>query len=208
MERKLVLATRNKDKVRELEALTVDLNLHIVTLDSFPGIGEITEDGETLEENALIKGGTVFRITGLPSLADDSGIEVYYLNGAPGVFSSRFSGPGATYESNYRKLLGQMVGVPPRRRTAQFRSVLAFVSDGAEETVEGICRGTIAEEPEGKNGFGYDPVFVPEGSHLTFAEMSAAEKNRISHRSRALHNIRPVLERYYRGQAESIGRRA
>jgi XTP/dITP diphosphohydrolase len=196
MERKLVLATHNKDKARELEALTQGLALDILTLDSFPQVGEIVENGETLEENALIKARTVFNMTGLPSLADDSGLEVYYLNGAPGVFSSRFSGPGATYQSNCRKLLEEMLGVPPRRRYAQFRSVLAFVNNGKAEIVEGVCRGRIAEEPAGSNGFGYDPVFVPDGSEMTFAEMTPAEKNRVSHRSMALQKIRPILEKY------------
>ncbi len=198
MERKLVLATQNKDKARELEALASGLDLSILTLDAFPNVGEITEDGETLEENALIKARTVFRITGLPSLADDSGLEVYYLNGAPGVFSSRYSGPGATYDSNCRKLLEQMLGVPPRRRHAQFRSVLAFTGPGMEEVVEGVCRGVITEDAAGVNGFGYDPVFIPDGSRLTFAEMAPVEKNKISHRSRALQAIRPLLEQYFR----------
>jgi len=198
MERKLVLATQNRDKVRELSALTSDLNLEALTLDAFPQIGEIEETGETLEENALIKAHTVFRSVGLPALADDSGLEVHYLGGAPGVLSSRFSGPGATYEANCRKLLEAMLGVPARRRKARFRCVLAFVTPDAEELVEGMVTGTITEEPRGSHGFGYDPVFLPEGSQHTFAEMLTEEKNRISHRARALLKIRPVLGQYFK----------
>jgi XTP/dITP diphosphohydrolase len=197
LERKLVLATQNKDKAGELSALASHLGLGVLTLDAFPSIGEIAETGETLEENALIKARAVFRATGLPSLADDSGLEVYYLGGAPGVLSSRFSGPGATYESNCRKLLEEMLGVPPRRRNARFRCVLAFVTSDSVETAEGIVRGTIVEEPQGTNGFGYDPVFLPEGSPRTFAGMTAAEKNLISHRSRALEKLKPILDRYF-----------
>ena len=198
MDRKLVLATQNRDKARELVAMTSGLGIEVLTIDAFPAVGEVEETGETLEENALLKARAVFRVAGVPALADDSGLEVYYLAGAPGVFSSRYSGPGATYESNCRKLLAEMLGVPPRRRKARFRSVLAFVTHEGEQVVEGIVGGTITEERRGTNGFGYDPVFLPDGSALTFAEMSAEEKNRISHRGRALQNIRPVLEGYFR----------
>jgi XTP/dITP diphosphohydrolase len=197
MERKLVLATRNTDKARELRALTSDLGIDVLTLDAFPGVGEIAETGETLEENALIKARAVFGSTRLPSLADDSGLEVHYLAGEPGVFSSRFAGPGATYESNCRKLLDAMLGVPPRRRKARFRCVLAFKTSDGDQVVEGIVRGTITEEPQGRHGFGYDPVFLPEGSQRTLAEMLPGEKNLISHRARALQMIRPVLEEYF-----------
>lgn len=198
MDRKLVLATQNKDKARELQSLTADLGLQVLTLEDFPSIGEIVEDGATLEENALKKAGAVFEATGLPSLADDSGLEVHYLRGDPGVYSSRYAGPGATYQSNCRKLLAEMLGVAPRRRGARFRSVLALVADGTVKTVEGICRGVITEQPRGKNGFGYDPVFEPVGSSLTFAEMDPTEKNRISHRGKALELIRPVLLEFFR----------
>ena len=197
MERKLVLATQNRDKVRELTALTSDLGIEMLTLDAFPQIGEIEETGETLEENALIKARAVFRSVGLPSLADDSGLEVHYLGGAPGVRSSRFSGPGATYESNCRKLLDAMLGVPARRRRARFRCVLALVTPDGEELVEGVVTGTITEEPRGKQGFGYDPVFLPGESQRTFAEMLTEEKNRISHRARALQKVRSLLEQYF-----------
>jgi XTP/dITP diphosphohydrolase len=190
---RLVLATRNKDKAVELRALLGKNTIEVVTLDEFPNVGEIVEDGATLEENALKKAGTVFRATGLPALADDSGLEVYYLNMEPGVFSSRYSGPGATYESNCRKLLEALRGLPPRRRAARFRCALALVADGIEEIVEGSCDGTILEESRGTNGFGYDSIFRPTGHEETFAEMEPDLKNSLSHRSQALLKMKPFL---------------
>jgi len=197
MEAKLVLATNNKDKARELQSLTGGLGIAILLLDAFPSMGEIVEDGATLEENALKKAREAFRHTGLPSLADDSGLEVHYLRGEPGVYSSRYSGPGATYESNCRKLLEEMKGVAPRRRGARFRSVLAFVAPEMETTVEGVCRGVITESPRGANGFGYDPVFAPVNSAGTFAEMTPIEKNSLSHRAKALRLMLPVLGTFF-----------
>ena len=201
MDRKLVLATHNKDKARELQTLCSDFGLHVLTLDDLSPIGEIIEDGETLEENALKKARAVFGATGIPSLADDSGLEVHYLRGEPGIYTARYSGPGASYQSNCKKLLTEMRGVPPRRRGARFRTVLAFIAEGTEETVEGICKGTITEEPLGKNGFGYDPVFLPVGALRTFAEMDPDEKNRISHRGKALELIRPLLSEFFGREA-------
>ena len=191
--RRVVLATHNKEKVGELRALLGKDTIEVATLDEFPNVGEIVEDGATLEENALKKAGTVFRATGLPALADDSGLEVYYLNMDPGVFSSRYSGPAATYGSNCRKLLEALRGVPPRRRAARFRCVLALVTKGIEEIVEGTCEGTILEEPRGTNGFGYDPVFQPKGYEKTFAEIEPDLKNSLSHRSQALIKMQPIL---------------
>jgi len=190
---RLVLATRNEDKAAEFRALLGDGVTEVLTMESFPALGEIDEDGTTLEENALKKARTVFKATGLPSLADDSGLEVFYLNGAPGVYSARFSGPGATYESNCRKLLELMRGVPPRRRSARFRCVLAIVTRESEEVVEGVCHGRITESRQGTSGFGYDPVFVPAGHNRAFAEMNPEEKNKISHRALALNRLRPLL---------------
>lgn len=192
--KRLVLATHNKDKVKEFHDLLAGLDIEVVSLDAFPAVGEIKEDGETLEENALIKAREVHRVTGLPSLADDTGLEVFYLNGAPGVFSSRYAGEHATYEDNVRKLLRDLGGVPPRRRRAQFRCVLAYVgADRSEHLVEGVCGGVMTESPRGTNGFGYDPVFLPEGHAGTFGELSAEEKNAISHRARAALRMREHL---------------
>lgn len=194
---RLVLATRNTDKAAELRALLGDGVTEVLTMESFPALGEIVEDGTTLEENALKKARKVFKATGLPSLADDSGLEVFYLNGTPGVYSARFSGPGATYESNCNKLLELMRGVPPRRRSAKFKCVLAFVTGESEKVVEGVCHGRITESRQGTSGFGYDPIFIPSGHNRTFAEMNPEEKNKISHRAVALTCMRPVLLRHF-----------
>lgn len=197
--KKLLIATHNRDKQSEFAALLEDLSVEVLSLDAFPSVGVVVEDAPTLEGNALLKAHTVQRATGLPSLADDTGLEVFYLNGEPGVFSSRYSGEGATYEQNVAKLLARMRGVPPRRRSAQFRCVLAMVSGlRAVKTAEGICHGQITESPRGKNGFGYDPVFLPNGQHLTFAEMEIEEKNRLSHRALAMEQIKPFLREFFK----------
>ncbi len=199
--KQLLLATNNKHKAAEFTSLLGDLGVEIVTLESFPQAGEIAEDSDTLEGNAQKKAEHVFRLTNLPTLADDTGLEVYYLNGQPGVYSSRYSGPGATYESNCRKLLAALKGLPPRRRTARFRCVLHFVAPGnARTTAEGLCSGVIIESPRGSNGFGYDPVFLPQGSSRTLAELTPDEKNSLSHRGRACQNVKPFLLSFFKGQ--------
>jgi XTP/dITP diphosphohydrolase len=190
----LLLATHNRDKAREFQSLLEGLDIEILTLDRFPDVGEIVEDGATLEDNAVKKAREVSRITGLPSLADDTGLEVFYLNKAPGVFSARYAGPGATYAENCRRLLAELRGVPPRRRNAQFRCVLALTGWSAKELLaEGTCTGTITESPRGSHGFGYDPVFLPEGFTQTYAEMDDATKNRISHRGKAAVQMRALI---------------
>ncbi len=194
----LVLATHNADKAREFQSLLGELDIEILTLDSFPDAGPVEEDGETLEENAAKKAREALRVTGLPSLADDTGLEVRYLNDRPGVYSSRYAGEKASYRDNCMKLLGDLRGVPPRRRGAQFRAVLAFAAPGGVlQLAEGICRGVIIEAPRGGNGFGYDPVFLPLGEHQTFGEMEASVKNRLSHRGKAIRNIKEVLRNYF-----------
>ena len=196
--KQLVLATNNKHKAEEFRSLLSGLGVEIISLDRFPGVGEIMEDAPTLEGNAKKKGQEVFQVAGLPTLAD-SGLEVYYLNGEPGVYSSRYSGPGATYESNCKKLLMALKGLPPRRRAARFRCVLHFVAPGGvQTTVDGVCKGTIIESPRGNNGFGYDPLFQPEGNTKTLAELTAIEKNSLSHRARPCQNITPFLLSYFR----------
>lgn len=192
--KQLLLATRNKDKVSELHSLLVDADSELLTLDEFPQIGETVEDGETLEENAVKKARETFQVANIPTIADDSGLEVYYLNNEPGVYSSRYAGPRATHSDNCKKLLKKLRGVPPRRRAARFRCVIAFMpTDGVVRTVEGICQGVITEIPRGENGFGYDPIFVPTGYSKTLAEMDTALKNTLSHRAKAIQNIRPIL---------------
>jgi len=196
--KRLLLATNNKHKAGEFRSLLSDLGLEILSLDSFPQVGEIIEDAGTLEGNARKKAEQVFRVTNLPTLSDDSGLEVYYLNGQPGVYSSRYSGPDATYASNCRKLLLALKGVPPRRRAARFRCVLHFVAPGnVQTTVEGICNGVIIESPRGSNGFGYDPLFMPQGQARTLAELTAVEKNSLSHRAHACRNMKPFLASFF-----------
>jgi XTP/dITP diphosphohydrolase len=196
----LLLATRNRDKVRELAALLGDLPVAVRSLHDVEGIPEIEEDAETIEGNAIKKARVAFERSGLPSLADDTGLEVGYLQGAPGVYSSRYAGPGATYADNVKKLIRAMKGVPARRRNARFRCVMAFVSTGGVlEVAEGICPGVILEAPRGNGGFGYDPVFLPDGHQETFAEMDLATKNALSHRARAAKAVTPILARHFSG---------
>jgi XTP/dITP diphosphohydrolase len=195
---RLVVATHNKDKAKEFLAMLSGLSVEVLTLDSFPAIGEIAETGETVAENSMLKAEVVFRATGLPTLADDTGLEVYYLAMAPGVYSSRYAGENATYARNVAKLLSDMRGVPARRRGARFRCVLTCLAPGRPPVIaEGVCKGMILERPRGKGGFGYDPVFLPEEGEKTFAELEQDEKNRISHRGKAMENIRPLLRSYF-----------
>ncbi len=193
--KKLVLATRNNHKIEELRTLLADLNLEIVTLDDFSNVPPLVEDGWTFLENALKKARTVFQYTNLPSLADDSGLEVFFLNRRPGVRSARYAGEHATDEQNNEKLLNEMRGVAPRRRRSQFRAVIALVGPGFEDVAEGTCTGQLAESPHGTNGFGYDPIFVPDGFTRTYAELTAEEKNRISHRSKAVEAGKEMLRK-------------
>ncbi len=197
--KQLVIATHNMDKAREITALLSDIGVGVRTLDAFPQIGPIVEDADTLEGNALLKATAVHRATGLPSLGDDTGLEVHSLYGDPGVYSSRYSGEHATYAGNVAKLLAEMKHFPPRRRGARFRCVVAFVGPGIEpRTVEGLCRGTILEKRRGTGGFGYDPVFLPEGFDMTLAEMDLSVKNSISHRGQAVQKMLPILRDYFK----------
>jgi XTP/dITP diphosphohydrolase len=191
---KLLLATHNKHKAEEFQVMLRDFGVEVLTLDAFPQVGEIVEDAETIEGNALKKAKEVFERTGVPAMADDTGLEVFYLNKAPGVYSSRYAGPEATYADNCRKLLKSLKGVPPRRRGAQFRCVLVLVTpDAAPIFAEGVCPGVITESPRGEAGFGYDPIFLPDGYRQTFAEMPLDVKNGISHRGRAIQKMKELL---------------
>ncbi len=182
----LVLATNNSHKVRELRSMLDGMDVEIRTLGDFPQCGEVVEDGLTLEENALKKARAAFRCSGLPSIADDTGLEVYYLLGAPGVYSARYAGEHCSFADNNRKLLKEMTQVPTRRRQARFRCVIAFVAPGIERTFEGSVEGSILRQNRGANGFGYDPVFLVTEAGKTLAEMTLEEKNAVSHRARAL----------------------
>lgn len=196
--RELVIASRNHHKASEFKSLLEGLPVRILTLDDFPHVPEVIEDRNTLEGNALKKAREVFRVVNLPTLADDTGLEVHYLNDEPGVCSSRYAGPRATYSENCKKLLLHLNGVPPRRRGARFRCVLAFLApNNVQHSVEGICTGSIVEGARGTRGFGYDPLFQPAGYRHTFGEMEASVKNSISHRGRALGAIKPILRDHF-----------
>ena len=191
---KIILATHNIYKARELKTLLSNLDVEVLTLDDVSTEIVLREDGDTFEANAFQKASIVHNHTKLISLADDSGLEVFYLNSRPGVFSARYAGAEATDEMNNRKLLEEMRGVAPRRRRAQFRSVLALVGDGMEDVTEGICSGTLGETPRGTNGFGYDPIFIPDSFNRTYAELTAEEKNLISHRSHSFAKMIKVMK--------------
>ncbi|MQL51124.1 XTP/dITP diphosphatase [Desulfofundulus thermobenzoicus] len=190
----LVLATRNPGKVRELSQMLAPLGYEVVSLDRYPGVPEIVEDGATFKDNAVKKAATVARHTGRLALADDSGLEVDYLGGAPGVYSARFAGEGHNDRANNEKLLNLLSGVPAEKRSARFRCVVAVATpDGRVFTAEGTCEGVITTEPRGEGGFGYDPLFLVPEYGKTFGELEPAVKNRISHRGRALALAREIL---------------
>jgi XTP/dITP diphosphohydrolase len=190
---KLVLATRNPDKIFEIRHVLDGLHFDIVSVADFNDIQEVEEDGDTIESNAIKKAQIVSETTGLLSLADDTALEVDFLGGEPGIFSSRYAGERASYADNVRLLLQRLEGVAPQHRTARFRCVMALCKGRKIKTVEGCCEGVIVNEPRGTNGFGYDPVFFIPEHNLTFAEMSITLKNKISHRGIALRKIRRIL---------------
>jgi len=193
----LVLATHNIHKQTEMKFILSRLGVTVIGLDQFPEIKSIEETGTTLIENALIKARTVHELTGLPSLADDTGLEVDALNGAPGVYSARFAGENATFEDNINKMLIALKGIPFDKRRARFRTVLAFVDSDSELSEDGVIEGSILNKARGKDGFGYDPIFQPKSYDITFAEMTSEEKNRISHRARALDKMKKILKTYF-----------
>jgi len=192
----IVLATHNRGKMEEMAAILGHLPVELLTLDAFPEIGDIPETGNTLKENAFIKAETVHRLTGLPALADDTGLEVDALNGAPGIYSARYAGADATFDDNCQKMLKELHGIPVEKRTARFRTVIAFVNGGEKEWVEGVAEGRIIEEKRGIGGFGYDPIFYYPPLRKTFAELDSVEKNSISHRGKALRNFCGILEKW------------
>jgi len=194
---KIVFATSNINKLREAQSILKDLPYQVIGLDEFPDIPEIKETGKTLLDNSLIKARTVYNLTGLPSIGDDTGLEVEYLNGAPGVKSARYAGENAAYKDNLNKLLKDLDGVPPGKRKAQFRTVISFVNALTEQWVEGIVEGIIIDKPRGSGGFGYDPVFYVPELKKTFAEIPMDEKNKISHRGLALEKFRILLGKFY-----------
>jgi XTP/dITP diphosphohydrolase len=189
----IVIATGNENKHREIKELLNDPEVEFKSAAELNLLGHLKEDGNTFEENALQKARAIHNATGLPVIADDSGLEVFFLNHRPGVRSARYAGENATDEENNKKLLNELGALSQRRRTARFRSVIAFVADGIEEVAVGDCHGNVLEKPRGTGGFGYDPLFKPNGYDETFAEMTPEQKNIISHRAKSLQKIKPVI---------------
>ncbi|MBI5868037.1 MAG: XTP/dITP diphosphatase [candidate division Zixibacteria bacterium] len=188
--RRLVLATHNLHKVREIREILGNLPYEILTAMDFPSVPEPEETGATLEENAILKARALCDSTGLWALADDSGLEIDYLEGAPGVMSARFAGPGCTFADNNAKVLGLLNGIPNSQRTARFRCVAALAMDGGKlEVFHGVTEGIITTVAGGEAGFGYDPIFYSPELARTFAEASADAKNRVSHRGRAFRQV-------------------
>lgn len=198
MDRKLLLATRNQKKKKELQQILNNLDIQIITLDELPDLPEIIEDGATFAQNAIKKAVSTAIASGLPCLADDSGLVVDALGGQPGIYSARFAGEDANDNENNQKLLKMMADVKTEKRTARFVCVIA-VSDalGEVKTVEGSCAGRIAFEPSGEGGFGYDPLFIPDAYPCSFAELSAEQKNLISHRGKALIKAQAIIRELF-----------
>jgi XTP/dITP diphosphohydrolase len=200
---KLLLASRNKKKLGELRRILLAEGLEgieVVGLDDVPPFPEAPETDPTFEGNALAKARDAFNATGLPSVADDSGIAIDALNGMPGVLSARWSGRHGDDQANLDLVLGQLRDVPDERRGAAFVCTAAFVAgDGVETVVRGEWRGTVTREPAGENGFGYDPIFRPEGHDVTSAELTPDQKDEISHRGRALRLLLPHLRELAQG---------
>lgn len=193
--RRLVIATRNRGKLEEIREILSELNISVESLSDYPCIGEIEETGETFIENALEKAIAVAKHTRQVALADDSGLVVDALGGAPGVMSARYAGPGASDSEKYRKLLSAMDDVPDGQRTARFICVVAIATpEGHTWTAEGSVEGAITREPRGSGGFGYDPVFLVPELGLTFAQIDTKTKNNMSHRARALARSLPMVE--------------
>ncbi len=194
LDRPLVIATRNKGKLAEFKELLKGFDLEVRGLDDFGPIPEVMEDGETFEENAVKKARFTAKVLGLPALADDSGLVVKALGGAPGVYSARYAGAGANDEANNKKLLKAMEGVADRQ--AEFVCVIAIaVPRGPALIYEGRCQGEILEEARGKGGFGYDPVFYYPPLKKSFAELSPEEKNKVSHRGRAMNELKGEFDK-------------
>ncbi|MAV58927.1 MAG: non-canonical purine NTP pyrophosphatase, RdgB/HAM1 family [Candidatus Marinimicrobia bacterium] len=190
----IILATHNLDKSKELQESLRGSKIKILTLSDFPEIGEIVEDGNSLEENAFIKSRTVFNLTKIPTISDDTGLEVDALNGAPGIYSARYAGINASYTDNVNKMLNQLKNVDKNLRTATFKTVVTFVSNDLELVSEGSVKGFITEKPSGNSGFGYDPIFYVMEKNKTFSEMNINEKKECSHRGKAIANLKQLFK--------------
>lgn len=191
---KIVLASRNANKVREVAQFLAPHDIEVISLNEFPGLPEIVEDGETFKDNAVIKATQACLFTGQTVLADDSGLEVDCLDGLPGIHSARFAGEEKNDGANNKKLLEMMAVVLPEQRTARFKCAMAVATtDGLVHSTEGVCPGIILTEPRGKGGFGYDPLFYLPEYGQTFAELGLETKNKISHRARALQGVLEII---------------
>lgn len=195
--KQIVLATRNQDKITEIRRIMQLDSIRLVGIDIFPQAPDVVEDGKTLHDNALKKACSACISTGLPAIADDSGLEVDALDGAPGVYSSRFAGEHVSYADNNAKLLYLMRNVPQEKRTARFRCVTCFVDGDEHHFVEAVCEGMIIQEIRGDGGFGYDPLFLVPYLGKTFAELTLEEKNEISHRGKAFRGMGDLIRKYY-----------
>lgn len=196
--KQIVLATNNPHKIEEISFMLRNFPLMVLSKKDFENFPDVEETGKTLEDNAILKAKAIYQFTKLPSMADDSGLEVPYLGNRPGVNSARYAGPQCSFEDNNRKLIGELEGVPENERSALFRCVIAICfGDGDVEVVQGKVVGKITTEIRGKQGFGYDPVFYLPYFKKTFAEMDSEEKNKISHRAIALNKAREVLIRRF-----------
>jgi XTP/dITP diphosphohydrolase len=195
MSHTLVLATRNQGKITEFRRILDELapgQIELIGVDQFPDLVDVDETGSTFEENSLLKSRYTCAATGLPAIADDSGLCVDFLNGDPGIFSARWAGNHGNDQANIEKLLGQLKDVPDNKRTAHFICVASLVMpDGREQIAEGRFEGHILHAPVGENGFGYDPIFQPLGLSISSAQMSAQEKDLVSHRGKSLRAIAP-----------------
>jgi len=205
MRQEILIATRNPGKIKEFQAFFAEWGWQVKGLDQFPDLPEIIEDGLTFEDNARKKAESLFRWTGMPALADDSGLEVDALGGRPGVYSARFAGEHASDAENNLKLLHALDGVPLERRTARFRCVLFLMfSEERTMTAEGICEGVILTAPRGNGGFGYDPLFYLPAYGKTMAELDPNEKNQVSHRGQALRQLAARLAEEIRNRNKPV----
>ena len=197
----MILGTRNHGKIAEFRSLFKGMQIKLLSFYDFPDVPPVVEDGKTFQENAAKKAKAIAKATGRIAVSDDSGLEVDFLKGVPGVYSARFAGERATDRDNARKVLKRLDGAAWEERSARFVCVIcAATPKGKTVSAEGTCRGTISFEMRGSHGFGYDPIFVPDGHQMTMAEIEPELKNRISHRADAMKKFRKVLKGFIQGQ--------
>ncbi len=192
--KKLFIASKNKGKINEIKSYLKEFGYEIFSLLDTDHIPDVEETGSTFEENALLKARAVFDVVKIPVLSDDSGLEVDYLNGRPGIYSARYSGENAGDKSNNLKLLKELGDLEYDKRTARFKCVICMYDGISARYFDGVCEGNIISDPRGDTGFGYDPLFIPMGYSLTFGELGLEVKNRISHRGKALQSFKKYIE--------------